>query len=245
MNAISIFIDESGDLGFDLHKKRSRQYFVIGALVCYTGDSYKGIYRAVQRTIKTKLHKKSGKPILFNELKGSKTLINIKKYFLKECLLFSNWSLYFYVLDKKRIEKTFCSRTGKNFLYNQLANELIHQISFNNNSLINLYLDKHKSRKEEKIFNQYIETHLATRLSSRAKLNCYHLDSTSSKGIQAIDMFLWGIFEKYNFDKTEWYDLFKQRIQFERIFLEKKEWRPFTPSASRLVSNRWKGASQE
>lgn len=93
------------------------------------------------------------------------------------------------------------------------------QINFDNRDhLVNLYLDKHKSRKEEKVFNQYIETHLATKISLKSKLNCYHLDSIASKGVQAIDMFLWGVYEKYNYQKIEWYNTFKDYIAFEDIF---------------------------
>ena len=85
---------------------------------------------------------------------------------------------------------------------------------------MNLYLDKFKGSQEEEKFDNYIKTHLETRLSLKTRLNCYHLNSTASKGIQAIDMFLAGVYDKYNFQKTEWYSIYKDKIEFEDIYLK-------------------------
>lgn len=69
MNGMSIFIDESGDLGFNFDKKGTKPFFVIGALVCNNVNAYKGIQRAVERTLKNKLRKKSKKQTKDNRAK--------------------------------------------------------------------------------------------------------------------------------------------------------------------------------
>jgi hypothetical protein len=39
-------------------------------------------------------------------------------------------------------------------------------------------------------------------------------------GIQAIDLFSWGIFKKYESGSLEWYDEFKGRVLFEKEYTE-------------------------
>lgn len=157
MNGVSIFIDESGDLGFNFENRRTKQFFVIGALTCNNAEAYKGVQKAIERTLKNKSNRKSKNKGKIGELKGYKTNFNVKKYFYEKCKHTKNWDLYFYVLDKKYINNFLKSKEGKGRLYNLLAKELMDKINFNlHDQLVNLYLDKHKSRKEEKIFNQYI-----------------------------------------------------------------------------------------
>ena len=77
-----IFLDESGDLGFDFESKRPSETFTITLLVCDNAVVVRRIERAVKRALKNKLnHKKSTRKV--SELKGSATSISIKQYFAR------------------------------------------------------------------------------------------------------------------------------------------------------------------
>jgi hypothetical protein len=220
---LSIFIDESGDLGFDQSKSKTQQYFIVGALVCYNEKAFKSIHKAVKRTLRNKLNIKNKRKRKHEELKGSRTSLSIKNYFYNNCGKDIGWSLYFYILLKNRMHELLKSKNGRDRLYNVMAKELVEKIALDQEiQIANLYLDKCKGSQERKNFDHYIKTHMESKIQLEALVNCYHLDSTENSGIQAIDMFLAGIYEKYNNRKSDWYDTFKQHIVFEGIFKQQK-----------------------
>ena len=86
-----IFLDESGDLGFDPNKKGSL-YFTITLLVCEDKNVQNKIQKAVKRTLKNKInHRGRNRPV--NELKGTGTSLNVKKYFYQKMPTIG-WSIY-------------------------------------------------------------------------------------------------------------------------------------------------------
>ena len=214
----SIYIDESGDLGFDLDKKGTKRFFIIGALICTSQTENKHLFKAVERTLKNKVFKSKKTKNKQIELKGALTEINTKKYYYKN-MPKNHWSLRFSILDKKLIKKQFKGEVDKDRLYNYLARELIKSIKFGKEEVaITLYLDKLKGSKEAKVFNHYIETYLKGTLPFSSQVSCYHADSKENKGIQAIDMFLTGVYDRYNHDDLEWYKVFKEKIKYEKIY---------------------------
>ena len=40
-----------------------------------------------------------------------------------------------------------------------------------------------------------------------------------SGDLQAADMFAWGIFRKYEAGDLEWYDVFKEKVSYEKLYL--------------------------
>jgi hypothetical protein len=75
-----IFLDESGDLGFDQNKNNYR-HFTITLLVCEDKLVQDQIKKAVQRTLKNKINHKAKKKRIVEELKGTGTSLEVKKYF--------------------------------------------------------------------------------------------------------------------------------------------------------------------
>jgi len=94
-----LFLDESGDLGFDWNKKCSA-YFTITILWCADVKTVDAIKLAVKRTIRRKLNVKNKNKIM--ELKGTNSTIEIKKAFYK-LLPTENWHLYSLTVNKKRV----------------------------------------------------------------------------------------------------------------------------------------------
>ena len=49
-------------------------------------------------------------------------------------------------------------------------------------------------------------------------LNIRHMCSHQSYGIQAVDLFCWGIFRRYERGDEEWYRKFSDKIVYEQRF---------------------------
>ncbi len=112
-----IYLDESGDLGFDWTKAKTSRFFVITLLVCDGNQVQKGFKKAVRRTLRNKLnHKKNNKRIV-HELKGEKVSLAIKGYFQRH-VPDAGWRLYSVTLNKSRVNADLQTRQGKKKLYN-------------------------------------------------------------------------------------------------------------------------------
>ncbi len=217
---IYLFLDESGDLGFDFTKKGVTKKFVITILACFSIQARKEFRTAIKRTIKNKINVKKKKKQL-HELKGAKTGTSTKKYFFKN-IKRDDWAIYTLVLNKKRVNEDLRTKRGKKKLYNFLSRILIEKIDYKlkqEKEKVELIVDKSKNSEEIKDFNQYLENQLHALLPLEVPLNIYHLESFNSKELQAVDLFCWGIFRKYEKDDPEWYNLFKAKIEYESEYL--------------------------
>ena len=68
-----IYLDESGDLGFDFSKIKTTKKFVITLLVCDTPTAPAIFKKAVHRTLRNKLNRAKNKTRWHTELKGTNT----------------------------------------------------------------------------------------------------------------------------------------------------------------------------
>lgn len=214
-----IYLDESGDLGFDFTKTKTSQYFVITILVCHQKHVVDGIATAVKRTLKNKLnHKKQNKRAI-SELKGSETTLTIKEYFSRH-LPEDGWDVYSVTLNKSRVEPHLQTKDGKKKLYNYLAHFIIEKIAFADNlPWVNLIVDRCKNNEEIKDFNSYVANQLDALLPLNCKLTIDHLASHENAGLQAVDLFCWGIARKDGLKDEDWYNCYKDKIRFSTIYL--------------------------
>lgn len=95
-----VYLDESGDLGFNFDNKGTPRYFIITLLVCDNKRTVHQISQVVKRTLKNKLQSKKARPI---ELKGAETKLSVKKYFYHNMARLKNWHLYAIILDKYKL----------------------------------------------------------------------------------------------------------------------------------------------
>ncbi len=214
-----IFLDESGDLGFDFSKRKTTRKFVITLLVCTTRTARRDIEKAVRRTLKNKLNRGKHRSRIVTELKGSKTTLAVKKYCYSH-IRDADWKLYALVLNKERVHDRLKTSTGKKKLYNYLSRIIIEKLEFSPElSNVELIVDKSKNKRDIRDFNQYMINHLEALLPLKTRLNISHLDSMESKGLQAVDLFCWGIRRKYEYADEAWYGVFRERIAFETLYL--------------------------
>jgi len=214
-----IFLDESGDLGFDLSKPKTSKKFVITLLVCddrATTDSFR---KAARRTLKNKLNRKKSGCEVVKELKGAKTTLAAKKYFFRNLPL-TGWRLYAVILNKQRVHDNLQKAQAKKKLYNFLARFIIEKIDLRSaGPAVTLILDRSKNKEEIRDFNAYVENQLEALLPLNIPLNIYHEPSHENPGLQAVDLFCWGIFRKYETGETEWFNTYKEMVAFETEYL--------------------------
>lgn len=206
MEHLSIYLDESGDLGFDHSKIATSEYFVVTLLLCEDLQATRGIKKAVLRTIKNKLNNRKNKKRIVQELKGTFTTLQIKQYFFKQCPK-EGWGLYSVILNKKTIKPNLHGKVGKQKLYNFIAKSLIEKIHFSEKTkTVNLVFDKCKNGKEIKEFNLYLKTQLLNVSLSNLDLilDINHKSSHEIPELQAVDLFCWGIARKKSHNDTQY-----------------------------------------
>lgn len=214
-----IFLDESGDLGFDFSKSKTSRKFVITLLVCDSKEATDSFRKAARRTLKNKLNRKKRESRIVQELKGVKTGIEIKKYFYRH-LTKKGWQLYAIVLNKERVYEDLRKPKVKKKLYNFLARFILEKVDLRNaGTAVTLILDLSKNKEEVRDFNSYVENQLEALLPLNVPLNIYHEHSYKNSGLQAVDLFCWGIFRKYEHGDSEWYDIFRSAIAYESEYL--------------------------
>jgi len=214
-----IYLDESGDLGFNFYKKKTTKKFVITLLVCTSEAARKEFTKAVRRTLKNKLNRKKNNSRSIAELKGIETTLEIKKYFFKN-IKTNGWGIYTLALNKARVEPHLQTKSGKKKLCNFLARFLMEKVDLSHvQRNVDLIVDRCKNREEVRDFNQYLVNQLEALLPLHTHLNISHLTSQESAGLQAVDLFSWGIFRKYENNDPEWYNVYRHKVMFETEYL--------------------------
>lgn len=214
-----IYLDESGDLGFDWSKKNTSRYFVITLLVCDGKHIQNGFRKAVRRTLKNKINHGRNKKRIIHELKGEKTAFEVKKYFHRQ-VPNDGWRIYSVTLNKARVNSDLQTKQGKKKLYNFLARFILEKVVFPNPMpVVNLVVDRCKNTEEIKDFNQYVENQLQALLPLETRLFITHETSHENHGLQAVDMYCWGIARKDDRNDRDWYSLYGDKIVFETVYL--------------------------
>lgn len=206
-----LYLDESGDLGFDFVNKKPSSFFVVCVLEIEGIKDNKKFSKAVKMV----LRRKSNKTQKLRELKGSLTPLSIKEYFYSK-IKDINFSLYAVILDKKKSFKSLWA--DKERIYSHISHLLLEEIKLGGRQpRILLAVDRSKSKENIRTFDQYILSQLKGRLDPLVPLNIVHLDSHTNYCLQADDLFCWGIYKKYEGKNTAWYEMFKDKIKYENL----------------------------
>ncbi len=214
-----LYLDESGDLGFDFVNKKPSKFFTISILAVSGVENNRKLTKGVKGTLRRKLNPKSHRKRIVEELKGSDTTLEVKQYFYDQ-LRNINFEIYAITLNKKRVFDRLTKEKPR--VYNFIARQVIDKIPFEKNQTnrVELIIDRSKSKPEIKEFNSYIRSQIQGRLDPKVVLDMYHWDSKQSAGLQAADMFCWGIFQKYEKRNNEWSKTFQDKIKFEDLYLK-------------------------
>lgn len=211
-----IYLDESGDLGFDFNSSSCSQYLIMTCLICNNSISVRNVDNAIKRTKKNKL------PLKIPEIKGSNTNLSIKKYFLKNLEKDPHWKIMTVAADKQAWLSKHdhnASIIDKNLFYDEVARRLLSQLQITTDAQhIELIVDKSKTPSALKNFDRRISSTLQKFISKKTRFSIRHRHSFTETGLQAIDLFSWGVFRKYQYLDNTWYEVFKHRIALEMRF---------------------------
>jgi hypothetical protein len=214
-----IYLDESGDLGFDFEHKRPSRKFVITLLVCDSSGVTREFRTAVRRTLKNKLNKGKKGSRIVHELKGTNTNLAIKRYFYRHAPK-RGWKVYTVVVNKERVHEHLRTKPGKQKLYNYISRFLLDKVDLAEvRNAVTLVVDRSKNKDEVADFNGYMKNQLDALLPLDIPVNFYHERSHENPGLQAVDLFCWGVFRKYEHGDYAWYREYGSRIGFETEYL--------------------------
>ncbi|MFZ2975470.1 MAG: DUF3800 domain-containing protein [Candidatus Moraniibacteriota bacterium] len=208
----NLYLDESGDLGFDFVNKKPSKFFTITVLAV-RGENQKKLAKAVKITLRRKFRKKQK----VDELKGSKCSFAIKKYFYKQSKDVK-FALYAITLNKIRVFDRL--REDKERVYNYVTRLVLDQIPFHNaDTQVEIVIDRSKTKKNIAEFNSYIIRQIKSKFDPKVPLNVHHYNSKQDFCLQAVDVFCWGIFRKYENQDQEWLEVFKEKVVYDKQYL--------------------------
>lgn len=100
--------------------------------------------------------------------------------------------------------------------YNILSREIIERIDFSHvKENIELFVDKCKGRNERALFDSFIKNNLEPLLPINISINIQHKLSHDLAGLQAVDLFCYGISRKHALNDRQWYQIFSRHITEE------------------------------
>ena len=177
---------------------------------------------AVKKTLVRKVNYRAKK--IKHELKGIDTRLSVKKYFFKKLSNNKNYRIYTIIFKKNAFSGyKLPTPLEKSQIYNYLSRIILEQIKFPKLTTIRLIVDRSKQGNDILEFNNYLQIHLKSLLPVDSKLIIDHQMSQNNKGLQAVDLFAWGIFRKYETNDTTWYENFREKVIFEKLLIRYKK----------------------
>ena len=212
-----LYLDESGDLGFDFKAKSPSRFLTITVLATSQDQTVKRIRTAVKRTLKNKVNRGKKNE---QELKGSSTDIAVKRYFyriVRDC----KFGVYAVTLNKIRVlDQLVHGAEATDRLYNWVARRVLEKIPFElADGPVELIVDKLKGKGGIARFDEYLKMQLSGRLHPRIPIQIRHRNSATDPGLSAVDLFCWGVFRKHERQDEEWYREYAAKVLCDERYL--------------------------
>ncbi|MEK7726780.1 MAG: DUF3800 domain-containing protein [candidate division KSB1 bacterium] len=217
-----LYLDESGDLGDLLQSPGTSRHFVIAILEINGDTNKKAIEKAITRTLRNKLHGKHPRHHNHaNELKAAKTVFAIKEYFYRQVAAIP-FKLYAVILDKTRFVNQ--PQMSKKRIYQFITHLVLKELPLDQAAdQIILAVDRSMGGSARREFNEYLFEQSAARIPPHVPFSIYHDLSHENRPLQAVDLFAWGIYQKYEEENRQWYDLFQEKIVYEQVYPHKQK----------------------
>lgn len=201
-----IFLDESGDLGFNFRKKKTSKVFVITCLFIEN----KGLLEKIVKKTHSELQKKYKRRIGVLHCVKEKPITRqrlLKRINEKECFAMTIY------LNKKRVYTKL--QNEKQVLYNYVANILLDRVYSKKIIPVESAVKLIASRREtNKFLNDNFTDYLNSQVEKRHKIKMEVLIKSphEEKSLQAVDFMSWAIFRKYEYGDDSYYNVIKNRI---------------------------------
>lgn len=196
-----IYLDESGDLGFDFNKRKTSRHFVVTILFTSHNRATEKLISRIHSGLRKKYRMKSS--ALHAAKEESITVLRVCKGLVaKRCRIMTIF------LDKNNVFTDL--RQEKHLLYNYIVNILLDRIM--NRRLVSaedgvtLIASK---RETNKFLNQNFETYLCQQLKRKhsTELQVKIKTPAEDKCLQAADIASWSIFRKYEYGDPSYYHI--------------------------------------
>lgn len=211
-----LYLDESGDLGFDFVNRKPSRFFTVTILVVKGVENNRALINAVKKTINRKLNPRKRKRRIVRELKGYGTSIKIKEYFHQQ-LQEIPFDLFSVSLNKTQIPVEVTEE--KHRIYNYISRLVLDAIPLENaQTRVKLIIDKSKSVPQIQEFNSSVINQLLGKTDPQIPIDIQHRPSVAEYGLQAVDTFCWGVYRKYEFGDSEWFDIFQGRVKYDKQY---------------------------
>jgi len=200
-----IFLDESGDLGFNFKKKRTTKYFLITFLFVSNKRSIEKCIKSVHRGLRKKYKKISIFHAFREEPVTRRRVLNLLSK--KDCKVMTIY------LNKEKVYTNL--KEEKAVLYNYVSNILLDRICSKKIIPIDEKIKLIASRREtNKFLNRNFKSYLEKQIGDNHKINLDILIKTPAeeKSLQAVDFVSWSIFRKYEYKDEDYYNLIKNKI---------------------------------
>ncbi len=199
-----LYIQNSGDLGFDFDSKKTSNFFSVCALVVKGQSNDRAIGRAVKRLSKCCKPEENALPLgTLRELYKS-----VKRMEL---------SLFSVTLDKK---KAFARPSfDKDRLFSYIAGLVIKGIDFKDTAVnVTMSADNFGQGRGEIQFSDLLRTQVQGRVRISIPLKFLRVDPRESAGLQAAGLFARGLHAKHEDDELKWYSVFREKIGAEIFY---------------------------
>ena len=200
----SIFLDESGDMGFD--NPKASKYFIVTLLIFDLKEEVE-IKRIVKK-IRQKILKKSLKQS--PELKWNNSNHEIRQKILIKLSSIKS-EIFTIIIDKSKIYDRLKEKKHK--LYNYISNLIINECSIEGKFC--LIVDRSKNKRS---LRDDFDNYIRFRLKENSNIVISHEDSKSNGALQVLDFVSGAIFHKYEFENEDYYNLIRGKIVTEKPF---------------------------
>jgi hypothetical protein len=220
----NLYLDESGDLGFDFVTRKPTKFFTVCILAVQGHESNRALTVAVRRTIRNKLHPSRKSPSGVMELKANSSDLSMKTYFYRH-LSRVHFEIYALTLDKMRSWERLSRERVR--IYDYMTGLLLEKIPLEKaKERVEFVIDRSMTKFEIKGFNDSVIRQLQSRINPKVPLNIRHRASHEVEGLQAADLFAWGVHRKHEQKDTEWFDFFSSKLCCDQIYAEYKNNEP-------------------
>jgi len=205
-----IFLDESGDLGFDFKKSKTSKFFVI---TCLFIDNKAAIERVIKKVFKsfTQRERQFHHGILHCYKETPKIRTKVLTSLNEKSI-----SVITIYLNKKKVYTRL--QDEKHVLYNYVTNILLDRIYTKKLIPINEPVHLIASQREtNKFLNHNFKSYIQKQVEDnhKFKLNIEIKSPSEEKCLQAADFVCWAIYRKIAQGDESYYNLIKQKIAEE------------------------------
>ena len=201
-----IFLDESGDMGFDFSKQKTSKFFVITVLFIVSKRPLEKCVRIVHRGLRQKYKKIASVLHAFREEPITRQRM-LRKISERECAVMAIY------LNKRRVYTKL--QNEKAVLYNYVANILLDRIMTKRLIPISepVYLIASK-RETNKFLNENFREYLKGQIRNAHRLDLHIEIKTPAeeKSLQAVDFISWAIFRRLEQGDDSYYNLIRSKI---------------------------------